>query len=173
MRLPDAIDMLRGGPPADRPSTWADLGCGDGTFTRALSTLLAPGSLIHAVDRDARALRGIPGQTNGTVIETHAADFTVLPWPFQELDGILMANSLHYVQAQEAFVQNAASSLSTRRFLVVEYDTTRANPWVPHPLDRHALAALFRHAGYGTIRFLASRPSLYRRAGLYSALIEP
>jgi len=37
MRLHDAIDMLAdSGVEALRPTIWADLGCGDGTFTLAL-----------------------------------------------------------------------------------------------------------------------------------------
>jgi hypothetical protein len=33
------------------------------------------------------------------------------------------------------------------------------------------LTALFGAAGYSTIRFLGSRPSVYRRAALYAALV--
>jgi hypothetical protein len=33
------------------------------------------------------------------------------------------------------------------------------------------LIALFSAAGYSTIRFLGSRPSVYRRAALYAALV--
>ena len=32
---------------------WADIGAGSGTFTRALRSLLPPGSRIYAVDNDA------------------------------------------------------------------------------------------------------------------------
>ena len=42
------------------PATWADLGCGDGTFTLALASLLPAGSTIYAVDQDAAALRALP-----------------------------------------------------------------------------------------------------------------
>ena len=45
-----------------RPQTWADLGCGDGVFTRALASLLVPGSTIHAMDRDPAALRALPAE---------------------------------------------------------------------------------------------------------------
>ena len=30
--------------------TWADLGCGSGTFTRALASVLPPSSHIHALE---------------------------------------------------------------------------------------------------------------------------
>ena len=61
MRLRDAIDMLaESGVEALGPTIWANLGCGDGTFTRALADMLASGSLIHAIDLDGSALRRIP-----------------------------------------------------------------------------------------------------------------
>ena len=174
MRASDAVAMLEGVDLASGGSTtWADLGSGDGTFTRALASRLAPGSVIHAVDHDEQALRAIPARVGDTAIRTHAADFTAHPWPFRDLDGILMANSLHYVARPAEFIRGCAPYLRSGRFVVVEYDTKRANPWVPHPLDRDALAAAFRRAGYTSIRFLGSRPSIYRRAALYSAVIEP
>jgi len=45
----DEAAALIADPRIDR-TTWADLGCGDGTFTRALATLLPPGGVIHAMD---------------------------------------------------------------------------------------------------------------------------
>jgi len=41
MRLRDAIDMLAESVEALGPTIWADLGCGDGRFTRALADMLA------------------------------------------------------------------------------------------------------------------------------------
>jgi trans-aconitate methyltransferase len=153
-------------------TAWADLGCGDGTFTRALATLLPSGSVIHAMDRDRGALSRIPRTYGGTSILTHAGDFTGLAWPFADLDGILMANSLHYVSDQLAFLRAATLALRRRRFLVVEYDTDIRNPWVPYPIDRQALARLFADAGYRSFKILGTRPSLYRRAAIYAALAE-
>jgi methylase of polypeptide subunit release factors len=97
--LSDAIEMLSdSGIETPCATTWADLGCGDGTFTLALASLLAAGSTIHAMDRDASALQNIPPEHHGVRIQTHYGDFTRQPWPFARLDGILMANSLHYVE---------------------------------------------------------------------------
>src|SRR5262245_35575943 len=125
MRLRDAIDMLAdGGVDAAAPATWADLGCGDGLFTRALAELLPSGSTIHAMDVDAAALRAIPSAYDGVRIATHRGDFTDQPWPFADLDGILLANSLHYVEQPGAFIRACESQMKPRRrFLIVEYDT--------------------------------------------------
>ena len=59
-----------------------------------------------------------------------------------------------------------------RQFLIVEYDTTEASRWVPHPVGQVRLTTLFERAGYTSIRMLTSRPSIYRRAPLYAAIIR-
>jgi trans-aconitate methyltransferase len=172
MRLRDAVEMLGGsGVGALGPTVWADLGCGDGTFTLALADLLAAGSAIHAMDLDGSALRKIPSTHKDVRITTYRADFTAPAWPFDHVDGILMANSLHYVRDQAAFIRGCEARMTTRRFLIVEYDTDRANAWVPYPVSRHRLSELFAAAGYSSIRLLSSRPSVFRRAALYAALI--
>ena len=173
MRLRAAIDMLaESGVEALGPTIWADLGCGDGTFTRALADMLASGSLIHAIDLDGSALRRIPSAHKGVRISTHLGDFMKQPWPFAGLDGILMANSLHYVENQAAFIRDCESHLTRpRRFLLVEYDVSEANRWVPYPVSQTRLTALFEQAGYSSVRVLRSRPSLYRRASLYSVAV--
>jgi hypothetical protein len=48
-----------------QPQYWCDLGCGSGTFTMALAHLLSPGSTIHAVDWDQRALENLPNHYDG------------------------------------------------------------------------------------------------------------
>ena len=154
------------------PTTWADLGCGTGTFTLALADLLAPGSAIHATDIDGSALRKIPPVHQSVSITTHQGDFlNPQLWPFADLDGILMANSLHYVQDHAAFIRACEPRMkSPRYFLIVEYDTDAANRWVPYPVSQTRLTRLFYDAGYRSIRILRSRPALYRRAALYAAL---
>lgn len=172
MRLSDAVGLLaESGVAALGPTTWADLGCGSGTFTVALAELLAAGSAIHAMDRDRSALRQMPSLHEDVRITTHAGDFTNAIWPFADLDGVLMANSLHYVEDQAAFIRACASLMMSRRFLIVEYDADTANRWVPYPLPKARLTALFSAAGYSTIRFLGSRASVYRRAAMYAALV--
>jgi SAM-dependent methyltransferase len=170
MRLRDAVDMLaNSGVGTARPTTWADLGCGDGTFTMALAELLASGSAIHAMDVDGPALRRVPSMHNGVRIATYRRDFTNQPWPFADLDGILMANSLHYVATPAAFVRACESQMKPpRRFLIVEYDTNTPSRWVPHPVSQTTLRALFERAGYSSITVLRTRSSVYRRAPLYA-----
>ena len=172
MELSDAVSLLENPTFAALPPTmWADLGCGDGTFTLALAELLLPGSMIHAMDRDGRALRKIPREHNGVQITTHRGDFTSGAWPFGDLDGILMANALHYVADQPRFIRACETHLRSRRFLIVEYDTDTANRWVPYPISKTTLTTLFTTAGYSSVKFLGSRRSVFRRAALYGALV--
>ena len=173
MRLSDAIELIAGSDAVSPgPTIWADLGCGTGTFTRALAECLAAGSTIHAMDRDASALRRIPSAHKHVRVKTHRGDFMSQPWPFSNLDGILMANSLHYIEDQSAFIRSCEAPMTpSGRFLIVEYDTNAANAWVPYPIDRARLTALFSAAGYSSIEVLHSRPSVFRRAPLYAALI--
>jgi hypothetical protein len=106
-------------------------------------------------------------------ITTHCGDFTNESWPFADLDGILMANSLHYVADQAAFIRACEPRMtSRRRFLIVEYDTSEASRWLPYPVSQVRLTGLFERAGY-SITVLRSRPSVYRRASLYAAVIAP
>ena len=169
MQLRDAVDMLKPGRlEIHGPTTWADLGCGDGTFTRALAELLAPGSVIHAMDVDRAALRTLPSHHGNARIEPHAGDFTRQPWPFNNLNGLLMANSLHYVRDQAALIASARTHLiEPHRFLIVEYDSDAPNPYVPYPVSRRKLATLFD----ATIDILNTRPSRYQRAALYAAMV--
>lgn len=155
---------------ATRPATWADLGCGDGPFTLALAELLSSGSLIQAIDRDTSVLTRMPATTR-VRIETHVGDFT-RAWPFGGVfDGILMANSFHYVAEQAAFLARCAAQLSASgNFLVVEYDTDVPNRWVPYPASFASLSRLFSSVGFVRTERVSSRRSRYQRAPLYCAL---
>lgn len=171
MELTAAIALLRH-PVFDTGESqhWADLGCGSGTFTLALASLLPAGSRIEAMDTDATALKSIPSLYNQTSIHPQKGNFTDR-LPYRQLDGILMANSLHYVARQEDFIQQAAGCLGPDgHFLIVEYDTNRANQWVPYPLRFSLLPPVFASAGFTCITRIAQRPSRYQGT-MYAALI--
>jgi SAM-dependent methyltransferase len=157
---------------AGGPQVWADLGCADGTFTLALASLLPAGSTVHAIDKDARALSRIPARQGDVAINAQPGDFTVFPLPFSDLDGILMANSLHYVREQAPFLRGVDAHLRQRQMLIVEYDITRANPWVPYPVSRAAAVELFRSVGYGVATTLGRKRSAFRRAEIYGLLLR-
>lgn len=151
------------------PTTWADLGCGEGLFTRALAGLLMPGSLIFGIDRKP-ALDSLM-LDNGTVIKPVAADFETDDLPFDAVDGILMANSLHYVQKKEQFIRKLLGRCKNNVvFIIVEYETLLANRWVPYPVDFSLLQQLFKTTGFANVRQIGKHPSLYSNGWMYAAL---
>src|SRR6185295_11433175 len=87
------------------PQLWLDLGCGTGLFTFALAGNLPPGSKIIAIDKDEKALRKIPATVNDVVIQTRVADFVYDALDMKEVNGILIANSLHYVKDKETLLK--------------------------------------------------------------------
>jgi hypothetical protein len=67
-------------------------------------------------------------------LHTRQADFTH-PLDLPPLDGIIMANALHFVRDKRPLLQQLRGYLKANgRFLLVEYDTDHGNHWVPHPL---------------------------------------
>lgn len=84
----------------------------------------------------------------GTALHTYAADFT-RPLEVPPLDGILAANSLHYVRDQVALLRRWRSYLApSGRLIVVEYDTDRGNHWVPHALSFETFSRIAQDAGF-------------------------
>lgn len=150
---------------------WLELGAGSGTFTNALADCLDVGSRILAVDQDKNALALIPALRNQVTINKTVADFRDLVLTGNHYDGILMANSLHYVKDQEKFLRLVNASLKPGgKICLVEYDTTSANRWVPYPIQAAAVTAIFKGLGLSNTVFINRRPSVYQRADIYSAL---
>lgn len=152
-----------------RPQSWCDLGCGSGTFTTALAHLLVPGSTILAVDLDSKALEKVPGQSDGVEIRKVLGDLRSPSLRLPLVDGILMANALHFIPKQHLFLKKLLSA--TDRFLIVEYESSRPNPWGPYPVSFERLCELFYGAGVERVEKLATRPSRFGGT-MYSAFAE-
>lgn len=105
MNHADHVSLLRRGVPAPG-GVWADLGAGSGAFTLALAELAGPQAVIYAVDRDRRALHQLADAMQerfpGVTLHTLTADFTQ-PLALPPLDGVVMANSLHFVRRKEPY----------------------------------------------------------------------
>jgi SAM-dependent methyltransferase len=174
MRADDAIQFIRHkGLSVSGPSNWADLGCGSGTFTNALAHFLQPGSVVHAVDKKLSAGLHI-SVPDGVLVKMLELDFVKDELPFSQLDGIVMANALHYVREQSAFIDKIEKHLKPDgRLLIVEYNTDKPVPtWVPYPLSYQSLERLFKTHGYKQVEMIQERPSVYGNANLYTALIR-
>jgi len=172
MNHQDHVYLLRKGI-SNPGGTWADLGSGRGAFTLALADLIGPTGHIYSVDRDSSALRDqektMRTQFPSTPVHYLNADFTHhLDLP--PLDGIVMANSLHFLRQKDAMLQLVRSYLRPGgRLLLVEYDTDRGNMWVPHPLSYGTWEQLARRGGFANTRLLATVPSRFL-GEIYSAL---
>jgi len=147
--------------PAPSPSRWQ-------TFWEVART-------IHSVDRDRRSLsdqaRALRAAFPDIDAHFHEAEFT-RPLDLPPLDGIVMANALHFVADQRPVVALLRTYLKPGgRFVLVEYDTDHGNRWVPYPLSYPKWENLARASGFQTTRLLASRPSRFLGA-IYAALSE-
>ncbi len=176
MNHADHVSLLRAAVPRG-PATWADLGSGSGAFTLALADLLGPGATIVAVDRDASALReqavAMRERFPGVRLDQRVADFRE-PLDLPELDGIVMANSLHFVERadQVRVLRRLCGHLRPGgRFAVVEYDAERGNPWVPHPFGPATFARLATSAGLTGAREIGRVPSRWLGA-IWSGVSE-
>ena len=172
----DAIELIRDAV-TGAGGLWADLGAGDGTFTRALATLTGRAGRIYAVDRDARALNRLKGSLDApaeviTVIADLTEPFGLPDVSASSLDGILLANTLHFIRnADEALARFVAWLRPHGRLVVVEYDRRKASRWVPYPTSPDRLNELAINAGLTVPIVTATRDSDYG-GHLYVAMAE-
>lgn len=168
----DHVNLLR---PANLVSgVYADLGAGSGAFTLALRELVGSDSTLYAVDQDKSAL--------GNLEKAHRARFhstenlLLLPKDFSRplnlppLDGVVMANSLHFFKDKLTILRHVWSLLKPAgTLLLIEYNVDKGNLWVPHPLTFETWQTLAPQAGLDTPRLLAKAPSSFLKE-FYSAV---
>jgi SAM-dependent methyltransferase len=163
--------LLRDGVPIPR-GVWADLGSGDGAFTLALADLLGPGAQICSVDREAHSLErqeiSMALQFPEAQVTYLAADYT-RPLELPPLDGVVMANTLHFQRAKDGVLALVRGYLKPGgRLLLVEYNADHGNMWVPYPLAYPTWEQLASANGFVQTRLLATTPSRFLRE-IYSA----
>jgi SAM-dependent methyltransferase len=174
VRHADLVALLRDGVPS-AGGRWADLGAGEGAFTLALADLLGPGAHITAVDRDGRALGELASEMGrrfaATRLDVVVADFT-RPLALSGLDGVVMANSLHFLRDKRPVLEAVRKMLRPGGALIlVEYGADRGNPWVPHPISFPTWEKLAAEAGFEKTRLLGTYPSRFL-GSMYSAVTQ-
>ena len=163
----DHVNLLK---PADVSpgGIWADFGAGSGAFTLALRELVGPHADIYAVDKDRRGFNEMEKAHRakfGTSQNLHPVrvDFTG-PLSLPPLDGIVMANSLHYYKDKEKVLRHVRTFLKLNGILLlVEYDVDSGNMWVPYPLSFETFGGLATRAGFSEARLLGTAPSRFLR----------
>ncbi len=174
-----------------RGGRWADLGSGGGAFTLALRELVGSEGEIFSVDKDEGRLndqqKRFRAQFPQSNVHYIRADFTH-PLDLPALDGIVMANSLHFFPndggsshpgqsstgrghaSKEQVLSRVRDYLKDEGQLVlVEYNVDAGNPWVPYPLSFESFRALVARVGLTDPQLLATAPSHFLKE-IYSAL---
>jgi ubiquinone/menaquinone biosynthesis C-methylase UbiE len=168
----DHVHLLQDGIPGTG-GDWADFGSGAGAFTLALADLIGPSGTIYSVDKDRGALReqeqAMKARFPGIAVQYINADFTqklALP----PLDGIVMANSLHFLRKKDAMLQLVRGYLKPEgRLLIVEYSADRGNMWVPYPFSYTTWEMMAQANGFIKTQLLTTVPSRFL-GGMYSAV---
>ena len=168
----DHVALIRAGV-SGAGTNWLELGSGAGAFTMALADVLGPGGEIEAVDRDGWALRtavaAVGRRIPGVEVVPVEGDFT-LDLPHGPFDGVLAANSLHFVADRQWVL--AAIRIALRpggRLVVVEYDADSGNEWVPHPFSFERWRTEATAAGFTDVTLLHRVPSRFLGA-IYGAV---
>lgn len=177
MKHADHLELIRDGVRGGGPH-WLELGAGNGEFTLALVDLLGTSGHVLALDRDRWVLDELSGRVAsrfpGTPVHTLTADFTA-GLPAGPFDGVLAANSLHFVADLEPMLATVRSVLAPGgRFVLVEYDAEHGNPYVPHPISFHRWQQLAPAAGFTSPIHIHSVSSRFLGA-IYGAVatVEP
>jgi precorrin-6B methylase 2 len=174
MNHADHVALLREG--IDQPGgVWADFGSGTGAFTLALADLIGPAGVIYSIERDRAALaqqeQSLRERFPQSIVHYRVADFTR---PIRDgvpsLDGIVMANALHFQRNQEPVVQLLMSYLHSQgRFILVEYNIEQGNSAVPYPVSYRQWQMLAARCGFKHTQLLMTRPSRFLKE-IYSAV---
>lgn len=175
MNHSDHVNLLRNGIPQPG-GTWADFGSGGGAFTLALRDLVGADAEIYSIDKDAGALREQERAFQHQFLNSHVhfirEDFT-RPLQLPPLDGIVMANALHYFRDKEKVLRQVREYLKPHGvFILVEYNVDSGNMWVPHPLSFPTFQKLAPRAGLQEPRLLATAPSRFLRE-FFAAAAQP
>ena len=150
---------------------WADLGAGKGVFSYALAERLGPNGKVYAVDQSAEVMRLAPKAGSAPIIPQQRDIGQALDLP--QLDGILLANVLHYFPDPHALLKELQQYLRlSGTLLVIEYDREAANPWVPYPISLSQWQKLAANLPGTKNEILAKRPSQFGAGGMYLAQLS-
>src|SRR6476469_9040002 len=121
----DHVNLLRNGI-LETGGVWADFGSGSGAFTLALRELVGAEAEIFSIEQDGGRLREQEQEFARMFPKSNVhflrADFSkTLELP--PLDGVVMANALHYFRDKEGVLKKVHGYLKPKGvFILVEYN---------------------------------------------------
>jgi len=169
MKHDDHVNLIRNGIRYPK-GTWAEFGSGRGAFTLALAELLDREARIISIDKDGAALEVQRGAFEryskrqlAPRVEFRLGDYTKFI-DLPELDGMLMANTLHFHRHKLHVLKRVYDILRPEGVLIlVEYNTDKSNPWVPYPLSFATWKVLAGEAGFVQTSLLGRQPSSFMK----------
>ena len=170
MKLQQAVNFLK---PAiiHQEGKWADIGAGRGIFTLALDQLLAKESSIYSIDKEITMLHHL--KLNNCTLEVIAQDFDE-PFDLPLMDGIIMANTLHYSAHPIATLNNVLKLLKPQgQFILIEYELTQARkPWIPYPITFQQFCEVASQVSLSIPQEISRLTSVYGNNYMYLASSE-
>jgi ubiquinone/menaquinone biosynthesis C-methylase UbiE len=132
---------------------WIDAGCGNGTYSFPLSTLV---SEVIALDKNKNNISYLESKITSKInIKTQHFDFSKPSWNSTLVDGILFGFSLHYDPEHRIALEHAYQQLKPGgKLVVIEYSSEKAVPWVPYPLPKEKLIKMLKSLSFFTINVI-------------------
>lgn len=175
MNHTDHVNLIKPAILDETPNaSFADLGAGSGAFTLALRQLISESANIYAVDKDSSSLNQLKREYetrfgDSTKLHLITADFSKsLNLP--PLDGILMANSLHFFKDKIKVLKHIKTFLKPNsKLIMIEYNVDKGNLWVPYPFSFSTFETMCKESGFDSPKLLSTHTSSFLN-GFYSAL---
>lgn len=120
---------------------YIDAGCGTGSYTFPLSTMV---DKVIAIDKSSSTISRLKNSYNEDEIEFYKKDFETDELYHNKVDGVLFAFSLHYLENPLIALKNALFNLKKLQgcIIIIEYVRRDPVPWIPIPFPISKLEAI-------------------------------
>ena len=151
-------------------SRWVEFGAGFGTYILALHTFLENGWIV-ALELEQKRVNFLEElvKTQGlSDVFIIRGDFYDAPLQTNSMDGILLANVLHFSSDLRDVLMEACRVLRANGvMIIVEYVVSSPLPWVPYPLPKQKLVRFLNENAFQDIHLLAEDHRTYSITAVY------
>ena len=125
--------------------TWIDAGCGRGTYTFPLATLV---DMVIGVDKSSTLISRLNNSNTNKAVSFQTVNFEFEELSSEPVDGVLFAFSLHYLKHPEKTIRNALTCLRNNQssIIIIEYTTRVPVPWIPHPIPLKKIESILKES---------------------------